>query len=121
MEDGAVSPSNPESRKKQALWKIVLTLYETTRGPLSAQRQKSWGCRNGAQAHHLRDLKVTAASKLSILPLQGGEADSTLSFIFSFTHNVLLHCALVDILEIFIDYNIALFRGDFMCTHISLT
>lgn len=55
------------------------------------------------------------------LPYAGGEADSALSFTFSFTHNFLLHCALADIQEVFIDYNIALFLGDFMLTHISLT
>lgn len=48
------------------------------------------------------------------LPHRGGEADSTLACIFSFAHNFLLRCALVDTQEVFIGYNIALFLGDFM-------
>lgn len=69
----------------------------------------------------LRDPRLNAASQYPPSAYTGGEADSTLSSIFSFTHHLTLHWAIVDIQEIFIDYNIALFPGNFMLTHISLT
>lgn len=50
-----------------------------------------------------------------------GKADSPLSNIFGLTHNLIPHYVLVDIEAIFIDYNIALFPGNFMLTHTSLT
>lgn len=68
----------------------------------------------------LRDPKANA-SFLIFHPQCTQKADATLESVFSFAQNLTPHCALVDIREIFIDHDIALFPGNFMLTHICLT
>lgn len=87
----------------------MLALLETTRGPSVRTQTRSTatsGTRKSAQLPNCPSL-----------PYMGGEADSSLPFIFSFTHNFLPHCALVGTRRQLLITIERFFRGFYVSSH----